>query len=104
MRDSAFSAGAADPGRRRLRVLLVAEVLEGFGFRTMVREDSLAARVEGRDKDFMISRLAVLGHMIMHTRQLDMIMRDSVQARAYKAKICSQLSELLNNGDYACRT
>lgn len=99
-----FFGGAADPGRRRLRVLLVAEVLEGFGFRTMVREDSLAARVEGRDKDFMISRLAVLGHMIMHTRQLDMIMRDLGQARAYKAKLCSQLSELLNNGEYACRT
>jgi pyruvate,water dikinase len=98
-----FFGGAADSGRRRLRVLLIAEVLEDFGFRAMVREDSLAARIEGRDKDYMMSRLAILGHVIMHTRQLDMIMRDAAQARAYKAKICGQLSEILDDDEFSCR-
>ncbi len=90
-----FFGGAADPGRRRLRVLLISEVLEEFGFRTSVRQDSLTARVEGRGPEHMLSRLVVLGHVIMHTRQLDMIMRDLAQARAYKAKLCDQLAELL---------
>jgi len=90
-----FFGGAADPGRRRLRVLLISEVLEEFGFRTSVRQDSLTARVEGRGPEHMLSRLVVLGHVIMHTRQLDMIMRDAAQVQAYKAKLCDQLAELL---------
>ena len=89
-----FFGGAAEPYRRKLRVQFVSEVLEEFGFRTRTWEDSLAARIEGQSQEYTVSRLHVLGYIIMHTRQLDMIMKDRTQVITLRDKMLSDITEL----------
>ncbi len=36
----------------------------------------LSARLERQDQEIIINRLKVLGYLILHTRQLDMILAD----------------------------
>ncbi|MCM0755352.1 PEP-utilizing enzyme [Desulfovibrio aminophilus] len=69
-----FKGGAADLPRRRSRALLVAGLLEERDFRVEVREDALFARLEGLDQAATLDRVAVLGYVVIHTRQLDMAM------------------------------
>lgn len=69
-----FTGGGADEGRRLRRVQLIARLLETFDFRVEIRRDTIFARIEGYPADFMHSRLHALGHVIVHTRQLDMSM------------------------------
>lgn len=78
-----FKGGAADMERRILRARMVADLLEEFGFRCETKQDALFARIEGLSKEDMERRLKVLGYLIIHTRQLDMVMtdRDAVTTR-----------------------
>ena len=78
-----FKGGAANLERRIRRAKFVAGLLEEFDFRARVREDNMFARVEGLDRETMGHRLKVLGYLITHTRQLDMIMtnRAAVEER-----------------------
>lgn len=69
-----FKGGAANLERRVRRAKFVGEILEQFDFRVRVREDNMNARVEGLDREAMGKRLKVLGYLITHTRQLDMVM------------------------------
>jgi len=69
-----FKGGAADMNRRVRRVQFIGKLLERFDFRTEIKEDSIFARMEGHDRDYMMEHLKVLGHIIVHTRQLDMVM------------------------------
>ena len=62
--------------RRILRARFVGDVLEEFDFRVRVREDNVFARVEGLVRESMGKRLKILGYLITHTRQMDMIMTD----------------------------
>ena len=89
-----FKGGAADLQRRHRRVLLVSEILEGSGFRVQIKEDAVFARLEGYDESYMKERLRILGYLIIHTRQLDMIMSDPASAQKYRAKILNDLQAL----------
>lgn len=71
-----FKGGAANVERRILRARFVGDVLEEFDFRVRVREDNVFARVEGLVRESMGKRLKILGYLITHTRQMDMIMTD----------------------------
>ncbi|NJB68067.1 pyruvate,water dikinase [Desulfobaculum xiamenense] len=86
-----FKGGGADLPRRVLRARLVAEVLEGHGFRTEVRQDALFARIEGFSAPETERCLAVLGYLIVHTRQLDMIMADATAAARERSRIKTDL-------------
>ncbi|MGE4291081.1 MAG: PEP/pyruvate-binding domain-containing protein [Desulfovibrio sp.] len=86
-----FKGGAADVLRRKARAKLVAEVLEEYDFRCDIREDSLTARVKDAGREFMEQRLKVLGYMIIHTRQIDMIMADQNAVARAKAKMLHDL-------------
>ena len=69
-------------------------VVEEVGFRIEVRGDSLSARLEGRDEEFMKNRLMILGYLTIHTRQLDMIMSNPSAVRHYRDKLKADLERL----------
>ena len=90
-----FKGGAADPTRKGLRTKFIGEILKRYHFKVDVKEDSLFACLEGETKDYMLSRLKILGYLTIHTRQLDMIMLDEGQRQAYLEKILSDIDNVL---------
>ncbi len=81
-----FKGGAANLERRILRARFVGDILEEFDFRVRVREDNMFARLEGLDRASMEHHLKVLGYLITHTRQLDMIMTNSADVEKRREK------------------
>ncbi|MDD4952193.1 MAG: hypothetical protein PHV85_06560, partial [Desulfovibrionaceae bacterium] len=69
-----------------------------FDFRTQVREDSASARIEGLDQAFMEDRLKILGYLIMHTRQLDMVMADAASIGQHRNKLMKDIKEIVLKG------
>lgn len=95
-----FKGGAANFDRKVRRVRFIANFLEEYGFRCEVREDACFARVEGLPLCDMEERLVVLGYVIMHTRQLDMVMADGRSAAQFAAKFRQDMRQILSE---ACR-
>jgi pyruvate,water dikinase len=91
-----FQGGAADFHRRAKRVGLAAYLLETYGFRVEIREDRAFARLEGMDENFMKSRLRILGYLLMHTRQIDMVMGSDSETARYRTKFLNDMEEILN--------
>ena len=67
-------------------------------FRVRVKEDSVMARIEGHDEEFMKARLRILGYLIMHTRQLDMVMNNEAEIMHYRQKFIKEINEILAAG------
>ena len=88
-----FKGGAADFDRRYKRVVFIKALLDEYDFRTEVKEDTLFARVEDQDMDYMESRLRILGFLSIHTRQLDMVMSNPASYSHYWSKINEDLRE-----------
>jgi len=82
-----FTGGGADDGRKSRRVKLLSRLLERFDFRVTVRSHTVFARIEGYKPAFMKERLKVLGHIIIHTRQLDMVMYNDKMVDWYYKEI-----------------
>jgi pyruvate,water dikinase len=93
-----FKGGAADYSRRVRRAHFVGDILAELDFRVEIKEDAVFARLEGRDQDFICERLKALGYLIIHTRQLDMIMSDRVAAQSYWKKIRKDLNTIVGCG------
>jgi pyruvate,water dikinase len=89
-----FKGGAADFERRYRRIVFIKEMLEEYDFRTAVREDSLIARIEDQELEYMKARLRVLGFLTIHTRQLDMIMSNSAALNRYRTRITTDIQNL----------
>ena len=82
-----FQGGAADERRRRRRVGLLGDTLREIGFRVDIKGDSLTARIEKRPVPYLRERLMVLGYLLIHTRQMDMVMHDEARVDRYLDKI-----------------
>ncbi|ACS79925.1 PEP/pyruvate-binding domain-containing protein [Maridesulfovibrio salexigens] len=93
-----FKGGAADMGRRSLRLQLVAEILAEHGFHTSVRDDVLFARMEGISLEMAERGLVVAGYLLVQTRQLDMIMKDGAAVENYRNKFRREIEVLLSGG------
>jgi len=89
-----FKGGAADWERRIRRARLVGDVLEDYGFLVELKEDALYARQEGADARTMDALLRVVGYLVVHTRQLDMIMGDSAEVARVDEQIRTDLAEI----------
>jgi len=90
-----FKGGAADYPRRVRRAVFVGDILENYGFRVEVKEDAAFARIEGHGQEFMKERLVILGYLIIHTRQLDMIMSSNAAVSNHKAKLVNDIESIL---------
>lgn len=91
-----FKGGAADHQRKVRRAKFVGEILDEFNFRTRVREDALFARLDDCDQEFIENHLEILGHILIHTRQLDMIMNREDVVQLYKKRILNQLHAMMD--------
>jgi pyruvate,water dikinase len=90
-----FKGGAANLGRRIFRAQFIAEILGRYGFRTEIREDAAFARLEGHEQPFMEERLRILGYLIIHTRQLDMIMANGGVMNSRRQQIMKDLHHIV---------
>ena len=87
-----FKGGAADYDRRARRVRMVAAIVDEFGFRSKVQDDWVTARVEGDDENGMRQKLRILGYLLFHTRQLDMVMSNEAAYAQWKQKLLADIS------------
>ena len=94
-----FKGGAADRQRKEQRSDLIKAVLESFHFWVQVKGDMVSARIERREKGYMMERLKVLGYLILHTRQLDMVLSGTGKARWYVEQMLKDLSTLVDVHD-----
>ncbi len=94
-----FKGGAAEFSRRRRRAEFVAEILEIHGFTVEVSEDASFARTSGGAEPEMLRALKVIGYMLMHTRQLDMIMHNEPLVQSYKQKLLDDLATVVGRPD-----
>ncbi len=87
-----FKGGAADLERRSARVRFICDILAERGFTVATREDHASARLAGLPAAAMAPKLEIVGYLIMHTRQLDMIMADAASVARYGNRIRSDLN------------
>ncbi len=97
-----YRGGGADFDRRVLRLRLIEQILKTFDFRIQVEKDFMSARIEGYGSDFLLKRLKVLGYLIMHTRQLDMVMTNKRAVNYYLNEQLKEIHECVLYRD-ACR-
>jgi len=90
-----FKGGAADERCREKRVAFVADILGKYVFSLDVKGDHLIARIEGQKKEAIVDRLRMLGHIIIHTRQLDMMTSNDALVNTYLRKIERDIQRLL---------
>ncbi|WP_456325869.1 PEP/pyruvate-binding domain-containing protein [Desulfonauticus submarinus] len=91
-----FKGGAADVERKQKRALFIKEILGLYGFEVEVVEDRVDARIDRYKRKEMIKKLKILGYLLMHTRQLDIIMNDRSKVNFYTQKIKNDISRILN--------
>jgi len=89
-----FKGGAADLDRRSARVRFICEILADRGFSVAAREDHATARLAALPASTMEEKLEIVGYLIMHTRQLDMIMANPSAVAHYRTKIRADLDKL----------
>lgn len=91
-----FKGGGADHGRKRLRATFISRILENFDFRVEVKQDAVFARIEGYEQALLKERLKVLGHIIVHTRQMDMVMFNDKMVDWYYRNMMKDISSFLH--------
>jgi pyruvate,water dikinase len=89
-----FKGGAADMDRRHERVRFIADFLEDQDFQVEVRQDLLHARLENVPRDFVLQRLKVVGYMLIHTCQLDMVMHNQSLRLEHRQKMEEDIGAL----------
>lgn len=90
-----FKGGAADVSRRILRARMLADLLESHGFRVDIKNDSMFAVAEAYNAEETLRRTRLIGYLLIHSRQVDMIMKDAVRAAALKEKLAGDMATLM---------
>lgn len=92
-----FKGGAADYTRRLRRARFVGNIVEEFGFRMELKEDGVFVRMEGYPEEVMTEKLKIIGYLLIHTRQLDMIMSNDAAYNDHRRKIITDLEKVLGS-------
>jgi len=92
-----FKGGAANESRRMIRIHLITDILHEFGFRIEQKADAMSARIEKKPAPYLLERLKVLGYLLIHTRQIDMVMEEEGMVAQYREKIMTDLNGFLQN-------
>lgn len=58
------------------------DLLESHGFRVDIKNDSMFAVAEAYNAEETLRRTRLIGYLLIHSRQVDMIMKDTVRAAA----------------------
>jgi pyruvate,water dikinase len=90
-----FKGGVAPEDRRVRRIRFIGKLLERFDFRIESKGDSILARLEGHNQDFLLDHLKVLGHIIIHTRQLDMVMFNEAAVNWYYNDMLKEIESFM---------
>jgi pyruvate,water dikinase len=98
-----FKGGGASMDRRHMRSRLVAEILEKRGFIAEIRDDALFARLEGVSRRAVEQAMAVLGYLLIHTRQIDMSLADPGMVVRYRDRFETDIEKLLEGLPHALR-
>jgi len=64
-------------------------------FRVEVKEDGVFARIEGYEEEIMKEKLKILGYLIIHTRQLDMVMSNDFSYNQQRTKLMGEIRMIL---------
>jgi len=91
----AFQGGGADMARKQTRLHLMGELLEELGFAVVIRADAVRARRDHLSDAEALESVRALGHLIIHTRQLDMAMADASLVAHFAAKLRADLGRLI---------
>jgi len=91
-----FNGGGADTARKARRADLIKIILEKFDFWVEVKDDLVFAWLEGYEGNYLEDRLKILGHLVMHTRQLDMVLSSNARVSWYVEKTLKQISSFVN--------
>jgi pyruvate, water dikinase len=90
-----FKGGAANMDRKHLRLKLMSEIMEESDFQVKIKEDVLNGSFEGGSKEKTMNRLKILGYLIVHTRQVDMVMSDTNQFAFYLDKMKKDIKNIV---------
>lgn len=91
-----FKGGAADMRRKAVRAKLLADILQRYDFRVELRSDALLARIKKQPLDYLQKRLQILGYLITHARQLDMVMAQPDAVDRYRNKFIEDIDQMLS--------
>ncbi|MBF0481421.1 MAG: pyruvate, water dikinase [Desulfovibrionaceae bacterium] len=86
-----FKGGAAEFSRRRRRAEMIGHILDLYGFQVEIKEDAMFARLIQGGMDYLLERIGILGYLLIHTRQLDMIMGNEARALQYQDKMLKDI-------------
>ena len=75
---------------------MLADLLEGHGFRVDVREDALFAVADGLSAREILQKTALIGYLLIHSRQSDMIMKERASAAAFRQKLADDMATIAN--------
>jgi len=92
-----FKGGAADHERKAARARFIGDLLADLRFAVKVTEDVVTARRTGLDHQDVEQSLRVVGYLLMHTRQLDMIMNEPTAVEHYRSKMVADIQSLSRN-------
>ncbi|MEW6108736.1 MAG: PEP/pyruvate-binding domain-containing protein [Nitrospirota bacterium] len=92
-----FKGGAADYERKVRRVEFIGKILKQFGFRIEMEGDTIIARLEGLEKDYLLDRLKILGYLVIHTRQIDMIMNNDAAVQEYYEDFLKDINSFIDS-------
>ncbi len=89
-----FKGGAASMDRRALRVRLMADILQEHGFTANAQRDALFAHAENASQQDILEKTRILGYLLIHTRQVDMIMRNPGMVAGLNKKLRDDIRRL----------